>query len=665
MAFAGSNYPPREEYHEDLAICKALNPPQVFLSWKHLSVKVHDSKGGIRYLLQKVTGYAEPGGLLAIMGPSGCGKTTLLNTLAGRLDSSYMISGQVLANGRRQQLSYGKSAYVTQDSALIATLTVYETMVYAAHLQLPGRMSKAEKEQRVQASIQGMGLHECAHTKVGGWHVRGLSGGEKRRLSIAVETIQQPQLLFLDEPTSGLDSAAAFYVVTTLKALSKGGRTVILSIHQPASEVFGVFDFLCLLSGGRAVYFGETRTAQQFFDDAGLCCPAFRNPSDHFLWVINSEFDQVYQQDMEIEDASKSNTSTAQKVELLVKAYAESDLKRSAILRIDQATHKGGDLLKSAGRDAPNLFKQAFYLTLRSFTNMRRDFSYYWFRLFVYLLLSILVGSVYYKVGLSYTAIQARAVLLMYVTAFLTFMGVMSFPSFVQDMKMFTRERLNGHYGVAAFVIANTLSSLPFLTLMSLLPAATIYTMTGLHPGLSHFAFFFITTLASLSTAEGLLMAIVSVVPDFLSGMIFGCGVMGVFLLTGGFFRLFSDLPKPVWRYPLSYMSFHTWANKALYNNDFLGLSFENCIVPGGPPIPGEMIVDMFEMRIPCSKWWTTLVLMGMAITYRMLFFFVIKLRERLPTFVRKSRRFIMRRRDNSGRLVAPHDGELLDLDPK
>lgn len=237
-------------------------------------------------------------------------------------------------------------------------------------------------------------------------------------------------------------------------------------------------------------------------------------------------------------------------------------------------------------------------------------------------------------------------------------MGVVSFPSFIEDMKIFRRERLNGHYGVAVFVVANFLSAFPFVVLLAVVPGTILYTMGGLHPGFEQFVCFIATLLAVLSVEEGLLMAITSLAPDFLTGMIAGCGVMGMFLLNGGFFRLLRDLPKPVWRYPVSYMSFHTWTSRAFYNNDFIGLVFENDVI-GGPPLTGEDVLKIrFDMYLDYSKWWPIFVLVCMALGYRVMFFFAIKLREKFPSFMGKlkSRRRQLIERASSGRFVAPHD---------
>ncbi|MCO5594564.1 hypothetical protein L7F22_048596 [Adiantum nelumboides] len=567
-------------------VMESSSSKSIFLTWKDLIVKI--PAGGGRnhgqpcYLLQNVSGYAEPGSLLAIMGLFGCGKTTLLNALAVNCYTLQWCLNELV------------HSYVTQDDSLIATLTTYETLVYSVQLQLPDIMTSFEKQQRVQNTIREMGLQDCADTPVGGWYIRGLSGGQKRHLSIAIETLKQRPLLFLDEPTSGLDSAAAFHVVKRLRMLAKAGRTLLISIHQPGSEVFGLFDFLCLLSSGQTVYFGERMKAQELFDDAGFSCPPYRNPYDHFLWVISSDFEETKD-----EELGSEATTTSHKVQILIRSYADSDINKAVAMTIQQASQKymthimcfnccqEGELIRKGDVGKASALKQTFYLTSRSFTNMRRDIAYYWFRLFVYTILAICVGTIYYNVGHSFDAIQARAGLFIFVTGFLTFMGVASFPSFIEDIKIFTRERLNGHYGVAVFVIANFLSAFPFVLLLAIIPGVILYTMIGLHPDFDHFICFIVTLLATLSVEEGLLIAIASVAPDFLTGMIAGCGIMGMYLLNGRFFQLLRNLPKPVWRYPLSYMSFHTWASKAFYNNDFQGLVFENNVM-GCPPLTGR-----------------------------------------------------------------------------
>lgn len=150
---------------------------------------------------------------------------------------------------------------MTQDDVLLGTLTVRETITYSAHLRLPSTMTEEEINRSIEGVIIQMGLQDCADRLIGNWHLRGISKGERKRVSIALEIITMPNLLFLDEPTSGLDSASAFFVVQILRDISQSGRTVVSAIHQPSSEVFALFDDLCLLADGETVYLGRAETA--------------------------------------------------------------------------------------------------------------------------------------------------------------------------------------------------------------------------------------------------------------------------------------------------------------------------------------------------------------------------------------------------------------------
>ncbi|XP_057969442.1 ABC transporter G family member 11-like [Malania oleifera] len=178
------------------------------------------------------------------------------NALSSRLASNAFLSGSILLNGRKTKLSFGTAAYVTQDDNLIGTLTMRETISYSASLRLLDKMPWEEKRALVKSIIVEMDLRHCTDMVIENWHLRGINGGEKRTVSIALEMLMRPKLLFLDEPTSGLDSALAFFVTQTLRGLSRSGRSVIASIHQPRSEVFELFDRLYLLLGGKTVYFG-------------------------------------------------------------------------------------------------------------------------------------------------------------------------------------------------------------------------------------------------------------------------------------------------------------------------------------------------------------------------------------------------------------------------
>ncbi|KAK1304564.1 ABC transporter G family member 11 [Acorus calamus] len=576
------------------------------LTWKDLTVTVTLNNGETQRVLEGLTGYAEPGSLTALMGPSGSGKSTLLDALSSRLATNAFLSGTILLNGRKTKLSFGAAAYVTQDDNLIGTLTVRETIMYSARLRLPDKMPLSEKKALVEGTIIEMGLQDCADTVIGNWHLRGISGGEKRRVSIALEILMRPRLLFLDEPTSGLDSASAFFVTQTLRCLSRDGRTVIASIHQPSSEVFELFDRLYLLSGGKTVYFGQASDAYEFFAQAGFPCPALRNPSDHFLRCINSDFDKVkatlkgsMKLRFEMTDDPLEKMTTSEATRKLITFYTSSQYNYAARQRVDDISKFKGTVLDSGGSQASFLM-QALTLTKRSFVNMSRDFGYYWLRLIIYIVVTICIGTIYLNVGTGYSSILARGACASFVFGFVTFMSIGGFPSFVEDMKVFQRERLNGHYGVTAFVISNTVSAMPFLILIT-----------------------------------------------FLSGTI--CYFMGIFMLVSGYFRLPHDIPKPVWRYPMSYISFHFWALQGQYQNDLKGLVFDNQ-TPDLPKIPGEYILEnVFQIDVNRSKWVDLSVLFSMIIIYRIIFFIMIKISEDVTPWIRGylARRRMQKKRSN------------------
>ncbi|KAG8373393.1 hypothetical protein BUALT_Bualt11G0019700 [Buddleja alternifolia] len=604
----------------------------VYLTWKDLWVTVPEisAAGGRRPILEGLTGYAEPGEVLAIMGPSGCGKSTLLDTLAGRLDSNTRQKGDILINGRKQPLAFGTSAYVTQDDTLMSTLTVNEVVYYSAQLQLPDSMSKSEKKKRAKATIKGMGLQDAIHTRIGGWNVKGLSGGQKRRVSICIEILTRPELLFLDEPTSGLDSAASYHVMSRIiKLAQRDRRTVIVSIHQPSGEVFELFHNLCLLSSGKTIYFGPALEANEFFASNGFPCPTLRNPSDHFLRTINKDFD------VDIEQGFGGKISAIEAINVLAKSYKSSEAYQLVQQRVNGIPVKNGGLSEMKGSHA-GFITQCSVLTQRSFKNMYRDLGYYWLRLAIYIALCLCVGTIFYDVGHSYGSIQARGSMLMFVAAFLTFMAIGGFPSFVEDMKIFTRERLNGHYGVTAFVVGNTLSSIPYLLLISVIPGAMAYYLVGLQKSLDHFVYFALLLFACMMLVESLMMIVASIVPDFLMGIITGAGIQGIMMLNGGFFRLPDDLPKPFWKYPMYYIAFHKYANQGFYKNEFEGLEFPNEQVGGPSIITGDEILrNVWQVEMGYSKWIDIAILFGMVILYRFMFLGIRKGAEKFKPLMR------------------------------
>ena len=245
------------------------------------------SINGGRQILSGVHGIVRPGQVMAIMGASGAGKTTFLDILArknkrGTVTGNFYINGEVVSDEDYKSVI----GFVDQEDTLMATLTVYETILNSALLRLPRDMSTQAKNTRVMEVMSELGIMHIKDQIIGSEEsgVRGISGGEKRRVGIACELVTSPSILFLDEPTSGLDSFNAYNVIESLVTLAKTyNRTVIFTIHQPRSNIVALFDQLVLLAKGRMVYSGELNRCQRFFDDIGYPCPSGFNLADYLV----------------------------------------------------------------------------------------------------------------------------------------------------------------------------------------------------------------------------------------------------------------------------------------------------------------------------------------------------------------------------------------------
>lgn len=247
-----------------------------------------DASHGGRVILDDVSVTIYPGEMVALMGPSGAGKTTLLEVLTGQRRPS---SGTVLVNGA--DLHAGgveRIGYVPQEDVMHRDLTVYEVLYYAARLRLPGDLPDASVREHVERLLARMGLAHIRDTLIGGEHVRGVSGGQRKRVNIAIELITEPPLLFLDEPTSGLDATSTLEVLSVLRSLADEGKTIVMTIHQPRVEAFRLVDMVLLLAkGGKLAYFGPSvpGVVEYFSKRSKAPFRSDSNPADFALDVLD------------------------------------------------------------------------------------------------------------------------------------------------------------------------------------------------------------------------------------------------------------------------------------------------------------------------------------------------------------------------------------------
>lgn len=245
-------------------------------------------------ILNGISGVVSPGEMLAMLGPSGSGKTTLLTALGGRLTGK--LSGKITYNGQPFSGSVKRrTGFVTQHDVLYPHLTVTETLVFTALLRLPGSLTKAEKVSQARSVMEQLGLDRVAQSMIGGPLFRGLSGGERKRVSIGLEMLVNPSLLLVDEPTSGLDSTTALRIMRILRGLAvDGGRTVVVTIHQPSNRIYNMFDKLVVLSEGSPIYYGQGSLVLDYFSSIGFSFPVSVNPAELLLDLANGKYVCVY-----------------------------------------------------------------------------------------------------------------------------------------------------------------------------------------------------------------------------------------------------------------------------------------------------------------------------------------------------------------------------------
>lgn len=539
--------------------------PNVVLEWNNVSVHLTDSKKHPegRMILDNVSGNAQPGRVLAILGPSGSGKTTLLNALAGRLPYSKAISlhGSIDVNGVSIDDFEHVPAYVTQEDIFFSQLTVQETLDMAARMRLPRDMPTDRKEAFVQALIRRLGLVSVTDTTVGDEKTRGISGGEKKRLSLGCELVSTPKLILCDEPTSGLDAFQAEKVMQSLRTLAEQGHTVICSIHQPSSKIFRLCDDMVLLADGRAVYHGKTTDAPAFFEKAGYIMPEQSNPAEVYLDLISVDF--------------TSDETIAESHSRIGKLVAAFDaLPSQSVPNAYHGLANGAVVPHGVNSSRLGHFGQIRILLQRAWRQITRDKKTNISRFMSSFMSALLFGSIYWRIGFAQTTIQDRLGLLQVCTINCAMTAlVKTLNVFPRESVLVNRERVRGSYNVTQYFVSKLLAEMPVSAFFPLIFSCTVYPMVRLSGGMGRILRFLgIITLESFTAASyGLVIG--ALVPSTEAALAIGPSSFVLQIVFGGLYVADENVPGWASWIPRVSLIKHTY--EALCVNEFRGIEFE------------------------------------------------------------------------------------------
>ncbi|KAL0920006.1 hypothetical protein M5K25_009104 [Dendrobium thyrsiflorum] len=543
----------------------------VTIRWSGITCCLLDKRGKTtRFLLTNVSGEAKPGRLLAIMGPSGSGKTTLLNVLAGQLAASprLHLSGHLDINGKSRLSGGYKIAYVRQEDLFFSQLTPRETLSIAADLQLPEIASVEKRDKYVNELLFRLGLINCADSIVGDAKVRGISGGEKKRLSLACELIASPSVIFADEPTTGLDAFQAEKVMETLQQLAQEGHTVICSIHQPRSSVYNNFDDIVLLSEGSVVYNGPAKDEPlKYFAKFGYECQDHMNPAEFLADLISVDY-----------SSAESVHSSQTRIDKLVAEFSENALVIECVSPVDawkNSKIQTKFARKSLTKHQAGWWKQFRLLLKRAWMQAFRDGPTNKVRTRMSVASAIIFGSVFWRMGRSQTSIQDRMGLLQ-VAAINTAMAALTktVSVFPKERTIIDREHEKGSYAMGPYLLSKLLAEIPIGAAFPLMFGTILYPMARLHPSLSRFAKFcgIITMESFAASAMGLTVG--AMVPTTEAAMAVGPSLMTVFIVFGGYYVNAENTPV-IFKW-IPHISLIRWAFQGLCINEFSGLQFEH-----------------------------------------------------------------------------------------
>jgi ABC-type multidrug transport system ATPase subunit/ABC-type multidrug transport system permease subunit len=511
-------------------------------SWQDINYVVPAKQGDL-HLLNGISGIVKPGHLTALMGSSGAGKTTLLDVLArrktmGKVDGRFYLNGEALINDFERITGYCEQMDIHHPIA-----TVREALRFSAKLRQPMEVSLEEKYAYVEQIIQLLEMDDIADAQVGDIETGfGISIEERKRLTIGVELVGKPQILFLDEPTSGLDAQSSFNIIRFIRKLADAGWPVLCTIHQPSAILFEHFDHLLLLvRGGRTAYYGEigkdASTMIDYFESNGgpICSPE-ANPAEYLLEVVNAGTSGKVKQDWaDIWDNSTEAKELGQELE---------SIHQSA----DQTPQR-----KALTYSTPFL-TQLYHVHNRLALGYWRSPDYNFGRFVTIMAISLISGFSFWKLSDSITDAKNRmfAMFLCFVIAY--FVIFLAQPKFMEERVYFRREYASRYYGWIPFTLSIILVEVPYVLFFSASLLVGFYWTAGLWNDSETVVYFYLMVLFFIFWAVtlGFLLAAVTENPTLAS--ILNPLLNSPFVLVAGLMQTVDAMPRfwSSWFYWLS-----------------------------------------------------------------------------------------------------------------
>ncbi|EFX86592.1 ABC protein, subfamily ABCG [Daphnia pulex] len=460
--------------------CSSLSLLAGIEVYPHKNILKSKSRKKAKHILHQISGSFKSGHLTAILGPSGAGKTSLMNILAGLKKSG--IEGRVDVNGAKRKFKTFRkqSAYVTQQDHLLKNLTVDEYMTAAAHLKLGNKVSDKEKKSTIEQILKTLGLTNTQKTRV-----KCLSGGECKRLSIGLELIDNPAILFLDEPTSGLDSSSSLQCVSLLRDIARSGRTVVATIHQPNSRLLDLFDHLYIVAGGSCMYQGPVDSLVPYLQTMNLDCPNHHNPTDFAIDVASGEYGDVLPRLVSGIENGRRIFHENSPVILASPALShdtgfyeedECDIMLDGNSKKKEKKGKNKDGLMYG---APFHYQVSILLG-RTWRTIWREKILTTMRLALHVCISFLMGLVYWQIGDDADDIFNNAGMIFFSLIFILYVAMMpTFLTFTLEREVLVREHLNQWYSLKAYYLAKTLADIPFQIVFPTLYLIPLYFMSN------------------------------------------------------------------------------------------------------------------------------------------------------------------------------------------